>query len=362
MSDIAITVETVKAVLPHPQADRLEVAQILGTQTIVPKGQFQAGDTVVYFPPDMLLPGDVSEKLGVQKYLKHSPFDGQVIPCRVAATRMRGQPSYGFITEAPNDLTAYVPGTDVTSYYRGQKYEPPVRLGRTGQGGGDVARDCPYFHEYTEIENYYRYPDAIPIGTPVRVTEKIHGTNSRVGVVFLDGEFQFMGGSHHKNWKKFTVKEQLSLYWRPLEMPNVVEMLNTLCAERRNIIIFGELYGPGIQDLDYGVPPGEIGYRVFDITDTGDYLDWDIVKAMCSNFQVELVPLLYTGPFSPRMVEALTCGDTTLASETKSKFKGREGIVITPLVESYSEVLGGRMILKSKSADFLDRKGAIDNA
>ena len=45
----------------------------------------------------------------------------------------------------------------------------------------------------------------------------------------------------------------------------------------------------------------------------------------------------------------------------KSKFKGREGIVITPVVEAYSEVLRGRMILKSKSADYLDRKNAQDN-
>ena len=140
-------------------------------------------------------------------------------------------------------------------------------------------------------------------------------------------------------------------------------MLNTLCDGRRNIVVFGEIYGPGVQDTDYGVPAGDIGYRVFDITDDGDYLDYDIVKCMCDNNQVELAPLLYKGPFSQRMVEELTSGPTTLVSPEgiKCKFKGREGIVITPVVEAYSEVLGGRMILKSKSADYLDRKGAQDN-
>jgi hypothetical protein len=63
------------------------------------------------------------------------------------------------------------------------------------------------------------------------------------------------------------------------------------------------------------------------------------------------------------MVESLTCGETTLVdlSAVKCKFRGREGIVITPVVEAYSEDLRGRMILKSKSADFLDRKNALDN-
>ncbi len=218
------------------------------------------------------------------------------------------------------------------------------------------------FHQYTDIQNHYRYPDAIPTGTIVRVTEKIHGTNSRVGVVFCEGEFAFMAGSHKKNRKK-EFESVASLYWKPLEIEGVLNMLNTLCDGRRNIVVFSEIYGPGVQDTDYGIPAGDIGYRVFDITDDGDYLDWDIVKAMCDNNQVELVPLLYKGPFSQKMVEELTSGPTTLVTPEgiKSKFKGREGIVITPVVEAYSEILGGRMILKSKSADYLDRKGAEDN-
>jgi RNA ligase (TIGR02306 family) len=362
MSDISITVESIKAVEPHPQADRLEVARILGTQCVVPKGDYQAGDLVVYFPPDMLLPGDVSEKLGVQKYLKSSLLDGLKIPCRVAACRLRTVASYGFVAHIPMDMAHTGCGCDVTGYYRGQKYEPPTwRNGQIkGAAWGGLAPEHPAFHIYTDIQNHYRHPDAIPVGTPVRVTEKIHGTNSRIGVIQVEGEFQFMAGSHKKNRKR-EWEGQTSVYWRPLENEGVLAMLNTLCGERRNIVVFGELYGPGVQDLDYGVPAGELGYRVFDITDDGDYLDWRIVKTMCSNFGVELVPLLYQGPFSPKMVEALTCGPTTLATEVKSKFKDREGIVITPLVETYSDVLRGRMILKSKSADFIGRNNAEDN-
>jgi RNA ligase (TIGR02306 family) len=368
MSEIIISVETIKAIEPHPQADRLEIAKILGTQVVVPKGEYQAGDAIVYFPPDMLIPAVVSEVLGVQKYLKTATFEGLKIPCRVAACRLRTIASYGFIARLPPELAhlAAWAGTEqanVTGFYAGQKYEPPhVTAHNSGGGQGRLAPECPMFHEYTDIQNYYRHPDAIPVGTIVRVTEKIHGTNSRVGCVYHDGEFQFMAGSHHTNRSKET-EGHLSIYWRPLEIEGVLNMLNTLCGERRNIVVFGELYGPGIQDMDYGIPAGDVGFRVFDITHDGDYLDWDIVKAMCHNNDVELAPLLYQGPFSHKMVEALTDGPTTLISPEgiKSKFKGREGIVITPVVEAYSDVLRGRMILKSKSADYLDRKNAQDN-
>lgn len=366
MSDINISIETIRSIDPHPQADRLEIAKVLGTQVVVPKGEYRPGDNVVYFPPDIMLPGDVSERLGVQKYLKTALFDGLKIPCRVAACRLRTVASYGFIASLGSlgtvNLASIQAGMDVTATFRGQKYEPPVRYTRAGTVGQDCEPACPAFHEYTEIQNYYKYPDAIPVGTLVRVTEKIHGTNSRVGVIYEDGEFRFKAGSHH-TIRKQTSGEVPSIYWRPLEAEGLLNMLNTLCGERRNIIAFGEIYGPGVQDMDYGVPAGEIGFRVFDITDDGDYLDWDIVKAMCNNNEVELAPLLYRGPFSHKMVESLTDGPTTLVdvSGIKSKFKGREGIVITPVVEAYSEVLRGRMILKSKSADYLDRKNAQDN-
>jgi hypothetical protein len=80
---------------------------------------------------------------------------------------------------------------------------------------------------------------------------------------------------------------------------------------------------------------------------------------MCDKYSVPTVPLLYTGPFSLEGVERLTYGPTTFPN-VKSSFKGREGVVVTPLQEQFSKHLGGRMILKSVSADYRDRKNATD--
>lgn len=85
-----------------------------------------------------------------------------------------------------------------------------------------------------------------------------------------------------------------------------------------------------------------------------------LAKWIVSHFpphRVYLVPLLYTGPFDPTLIDDYTYGATTVGAP-RGHFKGREGIVITSLVEDF--YMGGRRIAKSVSADYLDRRGALD--
>jgi RNA ligase (TIGR02306 family) len=376
MSEITVTVERIEAVEPHPNADKLEIAKVAGTQTLIVKGQFKAGDLCVYFPPDILLPGDVSEALGVAKYLKTALWEGFRFPCRVAACRLRGTPSYGFAQPLSALGTGKPPavGADVTETFRAAKYEPPARVyrsygGGTGEVWGGLAREPDKFHRYTDIQHYRKYRNLLEPGLPVRITEKIHGTNSRVGLLKVDGEWQFYGGSHKTARKQIDPEGRESVYWEPLNREGVLNLLTHVCnnwsqdAEPTNdVIVFGELYGPGVQDLDYGIAAGEIGWRVFDISVNGTYLGRSDLTLLCGAFGVELVPTLYCGPFSPDLIEQLTYGPTTVAGESsiKAKFKGREGIVITPLVEQQCHI--GRLILKNVSADYLDRKGAKDES
>jgi RNA ligase (TIGR02306 family) len=379
MSDINITIETIATIVPLPNADKLEIAKILGTQTLVPKGQYRAGDNVVYFPPDVLIPADVSQALGVDKYLKHATFDGQKIACRVAACRLRGTPSYGFMAPLSacgarqwSKIMPQLPGLDVTEWFRAVKYEPPMRVyrgygGGTGEVWGGLARAPDNFHRYTDIQSFWKYHRAFTEGMLVRVTEKIHGTNSRVGLLRVDDEWNFYGGSHNTARKKIDPEGRESVYWHPLGLPGVLEMLTELCnvnAEPKNdVILFGELYGPGVQDLDYGILAGEIGWRCYDCSVNGRYLDWSLLVSMCLFFGVPMVPVLYTGPFYTSLVDELTNGPTTVVdpSTVRAKFRGREGIVITSQSETFSDVIGGRLILKSVSADYRDRKGAKDD-
>ena len=362
MSTIRITIETIDSIHNHPNADRLEIAHVLGTQTIVGKGEFQPGDRIVFFPPDILIPLRIAEVLGVRQYLKHALWEddnGDVTKrqCRVAACRLRGIPSYGFIASVPDDIPDRE--TDLTDYYCAVQYEPPVKL--TMQG--DQITEPVNFHRYTTIEHYYRYAHTLEPGTMVRVTEKIHGTNCRLSSLNIDGLDGFVCGSHRTAQKEVTATGKPSLYWEPLNRdPNLQTALQKL-SQFGDVIIYGEIFGRGIQDMDYGIREGRIGFRVFDISINSRYMDWSHLHTTCVGYGLQLVPLLYLGQFDPRLLETWTNGPTSVVeneSQINSKFKGREGCVITPLTEIYHEDVG-RVVLKSVSADYLDRRGAKDN-
>lgn len=354
MSKTIITVERVNEVKHHPNADRLDLIQVLGYWTVSGRDQFKVGDSAIYFPPDILIPETVAKELGVDKYLKHAIYPGEDTKskCRVSAARLRGIPSHGFAIGPVEGSGAF--GTDLTQRFYGIKYEPPVRA-----GAGDAEPDWAAFHQYTNIENIQREPDRIPPNTMVRITEKIHGTNCRLGLVRNpEGDFEFVAGSHRKRTRQFTDKGDTTLYWSPMT-EKMMMLLTVLCDEKHDVIVFGEIFGEGVQDMDYG--HSTKGFRIFDISVDGRYLNWQDVMQIAEHYEMKLVPLLHVGPFSFETVEKHTYGPTTLASaeRIKSRFKDREGCVITPMIEAVTRT-GARQILKSVSADYRDRKGATD--
>ena len=364
MSRTRITVERVNEVRPHPNADRLELIQVLGFQLVVQKGMHQVKDHVVFFPPDMLIPEPVAEKLGVKAYLKHSiyPGDSKKSQCRVGAIRIRGEASFGFVSPYEGDLTY---GADLTEMYSGIKYEPPPEL-----VPGDARQENPLFPVYTSIEHLRANPGAIPPGTMVRITEKIHGTNSRVGLIHTEDGHEFMCGSHKTNVKAISDARsgsRASLYWLPLTgaMKN---MLSDIALREPNcsVVAYGEIYGNKVQDMDYGAP-GRTGYRLFDIMAGPpghmNYMDWADVKAYADKHGIALAPLLWEGSFDESQMD--NCDGPTMVAnpaDITCKFKGREGCVITPLTEQWSPVLRGRMIVKVVSADYYARKNPQDKA
>lgn len=357
MSDTPVEVTKVVTIQPHPNADRLEIATVMGTQFVTQKGGLNEGDLVIYFPPDVLIPEKVAEKLGVRDYLKHAVYPGDIqkTQCRIGAIRLRGVASFGFGLPLDNEAVSEEIGTrkceigdDATALFQAVKYQPPERFQR-----GDTQRQPGAFHTYTAIQHYYRYKRVLPEGTPVRITEKLHGTNSRVGLVRDDG-LQFMCGSHYRRVGGDIEKNRRSFYWEPLT-DDMAEMLEFIAiGGQHDVIVFGEIYGCRVQKMDYGCKAVR-GYRVYDISIDGEYQDWADVKAYCDLYDILTVPLLYEGPFSHKLVEELVDGSTTMAEpdDILCKFKGREGIVITPLVEMVS-YRGYRVILKAVSADYYE--------
>jgi len=341
-------------------------------------------------------------RLGVMSYCAELPkkADGtRMEGGRVKATRLRGCPSYGFIMkidESKGDDLYWVVGQDVKNHFNVKKWEPPEKC-----CDGDTAKPNPRFHEYTKIENYNNFPEVLAEGEEVVLTEKIHGKNCRMGIV-LDtnskGEAQWvpMCGSHAVRRKKNKLKKikrtfgkavwdylkyglkfkkppkyevgPISEFWSHLT-PNIQKLLlwikDNIATHHNNsfkepifsIILFGEIFGTGVQDMHYGLT--KRGLRCFDIAVNRQYIDFDLKEKLLKRFEVEMVHVIYRGPFTREILKEHVDGPTTMCEKKSAgKFSGREGVVITPIKERQGKI--GRVILKAISADYLARKNPTD--
>ena len=332
---VTVLVSTVENVRPHPNADRLEICDVLGWQMVVPKEIYADGDKVVYFPPDTLIPAEWADQWGVRTYLKGKQND------RVGKINLRGEPSFGLAVRPPEDQDWPV-GTNVAEFFGATKYEPPIRV-----SAGDAAEPHPLFHKYTDMENLRNYPHVLEEGEEVVVTEKIHGTNCRVGLI--EGE-EMAGSMELRRERPAEDQVETNTYWFPWTLPGVRDLICALAERKsaRQVILFGEVYGGSVQSLHYGIPKGKgLGFRAFDILVEGRYLEQDELESVCTEFAVEMVPVLYRGPFSLAKIRETSSGQTALDDDHM-----REGSVVKPIHErTHPDV--GRLVMKYLSDEYL---------
>ena len=322
----AFKAEVVRVKLePHPNADRLELAKVRGWQCCVVKGQFQEGGLAVYIPVDAVLPDALIESLGIRKNYRK----------RLRTIKLRGLVSQGLLICAGQDN---VEGQDVTEALGITKYDPPIPVHMAGPVRSEHAR----FQKYTDIENWKNFPDLFRPGEEVVVTEKVHGTNFRAAK--LDGELHV--GSHRLS----LVEDPANLYWRAAVLLGLKERL----AEGE--LLYGEVYGHGVQDLAYGKKPGQIAVIVFDIIRDNRYLDYAAFAGRLAEagWQHLTAPILHRGPWTPD-IPKLACGQSVLCPG-----QIREGVVIRPASERF-DPRTGRVILKGLNDDYLLRTDATEH-
>jgi RNA ligase (TIGR02306 family) len=364
MSTFAVKVVTVDKVEPHDNADRLEIAQILGWQVVVQKGVYKPGDLAIYIPLDAVLPVHLKEKYEL-------PPDHK----RMKTIKLRGALSQGMLVPAE---AGHVEGQDVTEELGITKYEPPTRYlpanMRGTQRKAGIHDDR--FIKYTGIENFKNYPKTLEEGEEVVVTEKIHGSNFRamhlgkptfwtrvkrwfgslrgmyrVGYNGPTGNPLYQDlyvGSHNIN---LNYKEG-NAYWEAALQLGLDKKL----ADHPFKIVFGEVYGSTQKGFPYDVGEGENTIRVFDIYDAVEqrYLNYDEFKEFCDSLSLPTVPLLYRGPWSLEVRKQHIDGKTVLMEEKKAHI--REGFVVRPVVERHDRGLG-RVILKCISDAYLIAQG-----
>ena len=275
-----------------PGADNIEQAVVGGWNCIVQKGQYQAGELVVVATTDAVIPQELSDAMNVTNYLRK----GQ----RVRTVKLRGVYSECLIVPI-----TYVQGTkryegfDAMEMLGIFKYEPPVRQVQLAGGQKIRYQDNPNFTVYHKFPNIKNVSGMFNEENYVQITRKLHGTNARYGIVkkcklsiwdrfkklvrLADEwiEYEYVYGSHNVEKGSDTQGFYSTDVWS--EVADKYQIKDKLWAFVKNhtptevgsgVVVYGEIYGPGIQkNYDYGLK--ELEFAGFDVIWDGKYLDID---------------------------------------------------------------------------------------
>ncbi|MFC6012216.1 RNA ligase (ATP) [Nocardia lasii] len=361
MSTLRVTAERL-VVLPHPNADRLELAQVGLYRAVVAKGQYTTGEHAVYIPEQSVLPDELIAELGLTGKL------AGLLRNRVKAVRLRGEVSQGIVCTpsalAGVDLVAAADArTDFAAALGIVKWVPPVPVSMSGQ-----VESAPDLLRWVDIENIRRLPEIFTAGEPVVATEKIHGTACLLTHV-RDGDRILVSSKGVGGRSLSLTASETNLYWRAIRAHGLDEAARKIAAalDADRVGFFGEVYGAGVQDLHYGASAAHdesLGFGLFDVAVAvgGQPVRWlghhEITTLLADlGLGVPRVPVLYEGAYDAEMLMALAEGTETVSGEGTNI---REGLVVRPVTERHSPILGGRAIGKLVSAAYLLRDGGTE--
>jgi RNA ligase (TIGR02306 family) len=138
-----------------------------------------------------------------------------------------------------------------------------------------------------------------------------------------------------------------SIFWGVWATDEVRALLDAMKETgAHTVILYGEVYGQGVQSLHYGCNKKK-GFRAFDVYVDGDFLDFHGFADLCDLHGVERVPVLYQGPFDLEKIKEISNGRSTVPGANNI----REGVVVRPAVERRDPVLG-RVCLKFVSPEY----------
>ncbi len=335
---VAVSVE------PHPDADRLEIARVGGFELVVAKGQWSSGDRAVYIPEQSIVPEGLIDELGLTGRLAGSKAN------RVKAIRLRGVLSQGLLVplDSPHlaDVSEFALGDDLAKELGISKWHPPT----PAYTNGPVV-EATFVRGFSDIESWQSQPGRFADGEPVHITEKLHGTfcaltfdpehGPCVSSKGLLGKFSFdladsanEGNVYVEAWKRHG--DAIGACARALGWP---------------VTVMGEVVGPKIQDLTYGLAEREL--RVFDVRRGDEWADAADVEQQAEELGIPHVPVVQrAAAFDHESVLRLASDPSLLGGGL------REGVVVRPCEPRRD--LHGRLVAKYVNPAYLTRKGGTE--
>jgi RNA ligase (TIGR02306 family) len=268
------SIEVIKNIREHPNADSLEIADVLGWQTIVKKGIHKEGDKVVFITIDTIVP-----RYTWSAFLADSKNPDK--PIRIKNIKLRGEFSSGLVISlsefSASPFKDYDTGTDLTDIIGITKYIKEIPANLSGETLGDFPT---HLISKTDEDNGLNDPDLVDKvlthDSHVTITQKLDG--SSVTLIVQDGILTQVCTRNLS--KKETENNSFWKAARKLTIP-----------ENWSGAIQGELCGNGIQRNQLKLE--DVKIFVYQINQNGKYMTYEEMKNFCNNsLHCDIVPLI----------------------------------------------------------------------
>lgn len=304
-------------ILPIPDADKIEIAEVKGWKCVVVKDSFKVGDLAVYYCEDSI-PNLEDPNL---EFLKNRGIK------RIKIMKIRGIYSQGLLGpltwmngKVP-DITLLKENDDVTKILQVKKYVKPEEIEQYmwPRGTKQLSELTEYFPAYVpktdeeRLQNNLDFLNKI-LNREIVITRKEDGCSGTFA--FYNGKFSVCGRNF--TWLEGNVNS--SHYFHVEKIYDIKVKMETY---GKNIALQGEIIGPKINGNKMGLT--HIDYEVFNIydIDSRKYLSYDEVTEVCNIFGIKQVPLLFRGPSCDLQLqidsETVTFGD--LSRDMNSNIK-----------------------------------------
>lgn len=294
------SIERIKSVEKHPNADSLDICSVAGYKAITKLGQYKPGDLVVFIQPDTCLP----DAPWAAFYKSKSK--------RVKACKIRGQWSMGIVESIQILPTANIDWKDL--YNEGQEvseilgithYEPPAPQDLSAKG------NLPFGIFKTDEENWQSAD--VPYGEICDVTFKVEGQSASYAYKNVPDREPFAICSRSLEIKP----ECENNFTRIAAKYDIKNKLTKFCQDNNvNLCLRGEAFGGNIQNFK---PNPHAGAPL-------DFALYNVLNLDTLKYETKDSPFYYT-----KVAAALGLKTVDLLEEN---------VIITPeLIEKYDSKL-----------------------
>lgn len=268
------SIEIIKSIKNHNNADSLELCEVLGWQTVVKKGIHKEGDKVVFITIDTIVP-----RYTWSEFLVDSKNPDK--PIRIKNIKLRGEFSSGLVIPLSefdaSPFKDYDAGTDLTEIIGITKYIKEIPANLSGETLGDFPT---HLASKTDEDNGLNDPKLVEKvlnhDSHITVTSKLDGSS-----ITLIVENGVLTQVCTRNLSKKETEN--NTFWKAARKLSIPEKWTGTIA--------GELCGNGIQRNQLKLE--DVRIFVYQINQNGKYMTYEEMKDFCENsLHCDIVPLV----------------------------------------------------------------------